>query len=387
MSSNHYHYIITGAGCAGLSLLMRMMSDPFFSDKRILVLDQAPKIANDRTWCFWEKEPGIFESIVHHQWDKVQFLSDGFCKQLDLGAYQYKMIQGIDFYQQVIQKATECSNVTFRYETVLTIANESDKAIVNLAAGKVSADFIFNSIPHLNEASSTSDKIASYQFLQHFTGWVIETTTPCFDEGLATFMDFRISQEQGTSFMYVLPTSSTTALVEYTLFTPSLLPPEAYSAALKLYISNTLNISAYQIKHEEIGVIPMTNQKFNLQNKRIVNMGIAGGQAKGSSGYAFQFIQKRTAALVKELINQKTNFNKVSFNQQKGSFYDSVLLHVLHHHKMPGDKIFAAIFKKNKTETVLRFLDNESTLVEDLQIMSSVPTSIFLPAAFQELFH
>ena len=50
--------------------------------------------------------------------------------------------------------------------------------------------------------------------------------------------------------------------------------------------------------HEEFGVIPMTNKKFPLQNLRIVNMGMAGGQVKGSSGYAFQFIQKRTIKLL-----------------------------------------------------------------------------------------
>ena len=60
-----YDYIIAGAGCAGLSLLMRMNGDPFFADKKILVVDAAGKNQNDRTWCFWEKEPDIFGAIRH----------------------------------------------------------------------------------------------------------------------------------------------------------------------------------------------------------------------------------------------------------------------------------------------------------------------------------
>ena len=67
--------------------------------------------------------------------------------------------------------------------------------------------------------------------------------------------------------------------------------------------------------------------------------------------------------------------------------YDAVLLNVLHHHKMQGDQIFEAIFSKTKAATVLRFLDNESSLIEDLQIMNTVPIGIFLPAALQELMH
>jgi lycopene beta-cyclase len=50
-----YDYIIVGAGAAGLMLANAMALDPFFSDKRILILDKDPKEANDRTWCFWEK--------------------------------------------------------------------------------------------------------------------------------------------------------------------------------------------------------------------------------------------------------------------------------------------------------------------------------------------
>ncbi|OYZ49418.1 MAG: hypothetical protein B7Y15_10370, partial [Bacteroidetes bacterium 24-39-8] len=84
ISKTRYDYIITGAGCAGLSLLMRMMEDAFFADKQILLIDASPKQSNDRTWCFWENGAGLFESIVKHSWAKVQFASDYFSGLLDL---------------------------------------------------------------------------------------------------------------------------------------------------------------------------------------------------------------------------------------------------------------------------------------------------------------
>jgi lycopene beta-cyclase len=223
--------------------------------------------------------------------------------------------------------------------------------------------------------------------LQHFKGWVIETTEPCFDPLTATLMDFRISQELGTTFFYVMPTSVTTALVEYTLFSETLLPREDYDRALKLYITEFLGIKEYSIQHEEFGIIPMTNQRFPLQEDRVIQMGVAGGQVKGSSGYAFQFIQKRTAAIVEGLKKGSTTFDSRGLQQKKGNLYDAVLLRVLHHHKMLGADIFQSIFSKNKTASVLRFLDNESSIGEDLKIMNSVPTKIFLPAALYELIH
>lgn len=385
MAPKHYQYIITGAGCAGLSLLMRMMQDSFFADKKILVIDQSPKTKNDRTWCFWEKEKGLFESIVYHKWNNIQFLSKDFSTTTSLFPYQYKMIQGIDLYEYVLLKASTFPSIEFKYEKVRAIDTTDYQARVELRSGTCTADYIFNSILFDSDKSNMLTTKKQYHFLQHFKGWVIQTKEPSFNPDVATFMDFRISQEYGTAFMYLMPTSETTALVEYTLFTETLLAKEAYETALKNYINNSLAIADYEILHEEFGIIPMTNQKFSLQKKRVINIGIAGGQVKGSTGYTFQFIQKRTATIIDGLKKGDSHFDNLSFRQRKGSLYDSVLLNVLHHHKMPGDKIFTKIFSNNNIDKILRFLDNDSSIFEDLQIMQSVPTTIFLPAALQEL--
>ena len=60
------HYLIhmilfSGAGCASLSLLMRMIRSGKFTDKKILLIDKEQKNKNDRTWCFWETQNGFFE--------------------------------------------------------------------------------------------------------------------------------------------------------------------------------------------------------------------------------------------------------------------------------------------------------------------------------------
>ena len=68
------------------------------------------------------------------------------------------------------------------------------------------------------------------------------------------------------------------------------------------------------------------------------------------------------------------------------SFYDSTLLNVLINKKMEAKDIFYRLFSKQKPQTILKFLDNDTTLKEDINILMSVPTSIFLPAAIHELF-
>lgn len=382
--NNQYDFIIAGAGCAGMSLLLRLASDPFFSSKKILVLDSDDKTVNDRTWCFWENDPDIFEPIVHHQWNELDFFSNHFSTVLDIAPYKYKMIRGIDFYAYVKNAIAAAPNIEWRKASIRKLLKHTTQNLagVELTDGThIYASFVFSSILFEPIQTAPSD----YHFLQHFTGWEIETASPCFNPGKAVFMDFRVSQEHGTTFMYVLPTSTTKALVEYTLFTEQLLPDEAYEKALRNYIGSELQIQDYTIVHREKGIIPMTTHNFPRYQDNHIYIGIAGGEAKASSGYAFKSIQKRTAAIVKTLKEGRSLAINKSFSEKKGHLYDAVLLHVLHYQKMPGDLIFADIFKGNKAADVLSFLDNESSLFTDLKIMSSVPTRIFLPAALQEI--
>ena len=196
-------------------------------------------------------------------------------------------------------------------------------------------------------------------------------------------MDFRVGQEHGTSFIYIMPFAENRALVEYTLFSGALLPKEEYDAALRNYITNHLRTSDFSISGHEFGVIPMTNYNFPTHRGNIINIGTAGGQTKPSSGYTFQFIQKHSARIVEKLAAGQ--HPTVTENKKRFRFYDSTLLDILTNKTVPGKDIFTTLFKKNKPQQVLRFLDNESTLGDEFRIISSLPTWPFLQAAFKQI--
>ncbi len=376
----HYDYIITGAGLAGLSLLMRMMQHPFFDSASILVVDATDKNVNDRTWCFWEEKPDIFESIVCKKWEQVSFVSSTFRSVIDLSPYTYKMIRGIDLYSEVLTLAARKNNIEFCKDRVLSIVSTPTGAAVLLATATISANKVFNSIL-FEPVDLLAKKAGTYFLWQHFKGYEIHTDQPVFNDAVATLMDFTVDQANGTTFMYVMPTSPTTALVEYTLFTENLLPQLSYDEAIKSYISQTFGAVNYTIEHQEFGKIPMTNYTFNEGNNQVIHMGVAGGQVKGSSGYAFHFIQEKTQNIIDCLVLGKEMAKAPSFKQKKFLLYDAVLLRVLQDKKLDGVTIFSSIFSKNPAKRVFRFLNNSTSLLEDLQIMASVPTKIFLPAA------
>lgn len=381
--SMHYDYIIAGSGCAGLSLLYNLLKSPTLKTKKILVLDAEEKVSNDRTWCFWEKENGTFESIVYHKWKRLKFLNQSFHKEFKLQDYSYKMIRGIDFYDFVISYAKGFNNVSFQYEKIISIDSDQEKALVQTDKSSYSSEYVFNSTQLFSPTTTTENSL-----LQHFKGWFIKTKENTFDPNVGTLMDFSLKQKNGATFMYVLPTSTTEALVEYTLFTKHLLNKDEYDLELKNYIKNTLGIDEYEISHTEFGVIPMSLANFSRtvpSNKRIINIGTTGGFTKASSGYTFQFIQKHTSDIIRLLEQNKEPKPKISFRENMYQWYDRTLLDVLISKKLEGEEVFSTMFKKVNPEIILAFLGNESSVWEDFKAIKCFPLLPFLTSGIKQL--
>lgn len=360
---------------------MRMINSRKFSEKKILLLDRESKTKNDRTWCFWEANKGFFEDVVYQKWDTISFLSDEYAAAFAITPYQYKMIRGIDFYTYCFKEIAKHDNIEVLYAEIGDWMLHSGASSFELN-GKIfnlGNPVVFNSLykPQVGVPGTI-------RLLQHFKGWVIKTDKPAFKPEEATMMDFRVHQNHGTTFAYVMPFTSTSALVEYTLFTKDFLKKEQYDEELKNYIHQFLGIENYTVTEEEAGVIPMTNEKFSFQKENSWQIGMAGGQTKASSGYTFQFIQKQSEQIVSQLLSGKP-LSAIRPAPGRFGFYDNTLLYILYHDKLPGKKIFTQLFKKNKPQQVLRFLDNETSLKEELKIISTLPTWPFLKAALKQL--
>ncbi len=375
--NQHYDYIILGAGCAGLSLLVRLLEDDAFSQKKILLVDRQVKNLNDRTWCFWEKDPGYFESIVHHRWDKLWVKHQRGDLDLRLGGYAYKLVRGIDFYKYCFKKINASKQVTLIYGEVTDI--DAEKGSVTVDGQTYEGSQLFSSI--LLEVPQLKPK--DLYLLQHFKGWWIETESDIFDPDQADLMNFRTSQEHGCAFVYMLPVSKRRALVEYTLFSEKVLEEEQYDEGLRVFMKNELQLKNYRITEIEKGIIPMTTYRFTESQGKVLFIGTAGGQTKASTGYTFQFIQRQAKAIAEKL---KTGVPLKNIARPPGrfQFYDNVLLRVLYEKQYPGADVFFDIFRKNKADNVLRFLDNRSGLLQELGIMNATPQLKFIKAAIRQ---
>ncbi len=378
----NYDYIITGSGASGLMLAYRMAKDSFFDNASILIIDKEKKTSNDRTWCFWENDKGEWDDLVFKSWDKILFESCSYKKTIQLQSYTYKMIRSAKFYEKLWNFIETKNNISFIKANVTSILDTAEGAFVETSIGQYRAVKLLNSIDFDQKYTLQEEYPV---LLQHFTGWFIETKKNHFDDSVATFMDFTIDQKMNTRFMYVLPVSANKALFEYTLFSKDLLTKEEYEYELQKYLELN-SIKEYTITEIEKGIIPMTSFKFWQDNsKNILNIGTVGGWTKASTGYTFKNTSKKTIQLIAFLKteNDFTNFRK----KTRFWFYDLLMLDVLANHNHLGSKLFSTLFKRNSLKNVFRFLDEETSFIEDLRIMLSMPPLRFITALFRRVLN
>ena len=378
----HFDYIFTGTGLASLMTVYKMILSGKFTDKSILLLDQDVKKTNDRTWCFWEKEENVWNSVISKKWDLAFFANEDFRRDLDLKPYSYNKINGLDFYNFVFGATSKHPNITFLNEKVTDINELETHVFVGTEQNRYTCQYLFNSI--YTKAFAEGQK--KYPVLQqHFVGWFVKTEEEVFNPDEVTFMDFSVEQKGNTRFMYVLPTSKTEALVEYTLFSEKLLLKEEYENEIQIYLKK-LSASQYQILEKEEGSIPMTCYPFWERNtKRVLNIGTAGGWTKASTGYTFKSSDKKSSALV-EFIQQKDFQMKNFHKKSKFWFYDLLLLDILYRKNELGSSIFSSLFKKGNPELIFKFLDEETTFSEDVKVILKCPKIPFIKALFRVIF-
>jgi lycopene beta-cyclase len=378
VKASHFDYIIAGGGCAGRSLALELVHQPKLSGKKILIIDKDSKKENDRTWSFWEKEPGSYESIVHKSWPEAWVSHGNIAKKCRLHPYTYKTIRGVDFYQFTEEQLRKFPQVEFLQSPIHQMDEEGH---LTCDTGVFTADYIFSSLPE------TSLKNTPHIWLwQHFLGYVIETEEDIFDDQSLTFMDFRVPQPEGACFIYILPYSKRKALIEYTLFSPNKWSRNQYLPYLEDYLQKNIK-APYRIVEEELGAIPMTNYPFERQSGKIIRIGTAGGASKPSTGFTFSRIQRDVKAIASNLAHGKSPLATTGYGKGRFMWYDSALLDMLKKNEYSGPKFFFDLFMKNPAHRILSFLDDSTCFHEELKVMSSTPIVMMACHSIKNIRH
>ena len=339
-----------------------------------------------KTWSFWEKGTEKWDHLVYKTWDKALFKTSTDTFDLSVSPYSYKSIDSHDFTAFAKARLEQSPNITFIDGKVIDTEKEnfrdaSSNWHIDYNTGSVTARLLLDS--RIDGAFFKDKKAITLQ--QHFKGWIIETESDTFDPDCFTMMDYTLKDPGTTSFTYILPFSKRKALVEFTYFSPKIVSSDVYDTFLKKYIEEELKVKNYVVNEIEEGLIPMSTYDFRQHNKKNhVKIGTAGGWVKPSTGYSFKSSEKKAAILVQNILEGEP-LDRDIYNK-KVAVYDATLLEVLATNNGKGDEIFYKMYKTNKLPALLKFLDEETNVWEDVKIMTPMTSKLFVRAFFNQLF-
>ncbi|RZJ66250.1 MAG: lycopene cyclase [Flavobacterium sp.] len=375
-----YDYIFSGFGLAAMLLLDELIDTGLADAKKILIIEKY-EIPTEKTWCYWENSTGKYDSILEHSWRKGFFTDEKKSTECLGGRFIYKCISSEKLREYIDKKIERFPLIVRQNDELVSLFDDGNSVSVVTTSGTFQADFVFNSVvPKIPTDDSRNPLL-----LQHFEGWFVKSKQLPFTADAITIMDFSVKQMSQTRFMYVLPFSNSEALVEFTLFSPELLREDEYEIEIRRYLSQK-GISDFEIAKKETGVIPMTTYPFHKHNsKNVLNIGTAGGWTKASTGYTFVHALKNVKKVASELKTANPNFSRFH-KTNRFTFYDRIFNHVLFYNNELGKQIFSRLFTKTDPVSVLRFLNEESTILEELKIILACPKKPFLKSFFKTLF-
>ena len=379
--NSQFDFIIVGAGLSGLHLSYCFLKDEYFKDYSFLIIDKEKSKKEDNYFSYWEIGDGKWDSILKNKWSKGDFFSKKGKVEMDFSDYSYKTLSSSKFKEYVKKKIKKKKKFKLSKDTVLKTKEEKNNIVVVGNKKNYNAKHVFDSrlSPILNK------KIKKHTYLkQHFLGWVVKTNEKIFNKRSFVFMDYRIRDKNSTAFTYVLPFKKNEALIEHTYFSKNVQNHDVYEEYIKDYLNKYYGKSTYKLVKSEFGVIPMTTYPFHSDSTmNITKIGTAGGWVKPSTGYSFKNCEKYSEKILDNIKNGKEF--KIS-PKKRYLFLDKILLGVLSNYNYQGESIFHRMIKRNKTKNVLRFLDEESTLLEMIKIIISMRSIYFVKVFIKNLY-
>lgn len=373
-----FDVIIAGAGASGLSLAWHLSNEDH--DLSIALIDKSFNPKNDKTWCFWDDSAILDPSILHFQWETIELRKNDTRVSQKLNTHHYNCIRSNRYQEFILKKIKSDKRIHLIESGITGLTSNENHAILSTRNGEFLAKYLFPSFNNQPDQNLIHSK-ANY-LRQHFLGWDIKTNSDVFDPTVATLMDFNVDQNEGFTFVYVLPFSAREALIEITYFTGNVLPQKKYETSLNSYLlknwgisnsNNSKQASSFNVTRSEFGVIPMIDIPYSSEKRdRIYPIGISGGLPKASTGYTFSRIQKDSKRISKALLDRTLSKNK-SMSPLRYKYYDLLILHLLRVNPAHVTDIFMQLFKSNDFDTMFDFLDENLTIPEELKIMSTVP--------------
>ena len=368
-TDNKYDYIIIGAGCAGLSLAYRLLNKNY----KICILESNKNInEKNKLWSFWDTKKTPFNHLIKKRWEYLIIKNKSESIKINCKDYNYQSINSSDFNNYIINKINKNINFDLIFsEKVENIKKNNNEVILTTSKNIYKCKHIFDSSP----------KIQKVFMWQKFFGAYVEAEEEIFDEKSPIFMEFS-DTENKFHFMYILPFSKKTALIESTYFSCHEEKEMLDENFIDSYMHKKHPNKKYTIQKTEFGRIPMDTKINSISEDYITKIGSYSGVTRASTGYTFINIQKQADKLANIMpVISGNNESKRYFHSILLRKMDAVFLEIISNNPEYMKNALMDLFRTKKHNPQIRFLSDTPTILDILKIIIYLPKIKFMQYA------
>lgn len=374
-----YDFVFIGIGASNSLLLLNLIQKNCNENNSFAIIESNSKVENDKTYCFWSHSNSSIvrelSPIISHSYSVIN-VNQTDSQKIDEQPYYY--IRSSDLYNHTKEKANQ-HNIAVHRDHVEHVSAGNEFYTIKTSNSVFFTRFIFDSrAPSLSNLNSKEIYIH-----QSFYGLHIKCKNDVFDKHAFNMMNFNIEQSNYTQFIYILPFSNNEALVELTRFGVDKIDTNYAKGILDKFLSQSFG--DYEILGHETGCIPMTTfQNSGSVLDGVLNTGANANMIKPSTGYGFKKMFEYAEVVSDKIVSgDLKHFNKMPIqSKSRFLFYDRLLLTILLFWPNEGKKIFTRLFKRHNISTIFQFLDEKTSLYQEIKIFMSLPIIPFLKALF-----
>jgi len=370
---------IVGGGCSGLAVALELADRAAGLDVVVLEGRSRP---DRRVWCSWDDGSDPVPEAQSASWDRWEIRTR---RGTSTGAdpdHPYRMVRADDRRAAVYRRLSGTNRVTVVDGAAVHDQDRLPDGHYALLSGRglVKARRVVDATRRGDGAPVRGTVLLH----QRFVGLWIETVRPVFDPSTVTLMDFTDAPADQVRFVYVLPVSPTVALVESTVFTPDRHAPVDFRGHVHDYVRDRwmLRADEWTVKGSESGCVPMTDAPPRRSSSADGTLAVVTGIVRPSSGYGYARAHRHARVVVDHLL---AGTPVPAFRDRaRTRALDAVFLRFLRHRPDAAPEAFRRLFTL-PGPLVVRFLTEQSTLVDELRIVLVLPKVPFIGAAVRTL--
>ncbi|WP_434994276.1 lycopene cyclase family protein [Arthrobacter sp. Ld5] len=365
-----FDIILAGGGLAGRSLAYYLSIHPGVGDVRILLIDDSSRYQH-RSIVYWYDGALPLHLTPSASYTTLAVDSAAGLRRLSLDRHTLSLTSSQRIFDCLDQVIDSDPRITRLHAHAARVHVQRGRVVVTLADGRVVDG------SHCCDSTAPPSGAAPPLLM---TGEIrrVRTERESFDPSVATFMDFRSSDDgQPGRFHCLLPVSPREALVETTRITrgDAPLPRRPFDAVAAHYLRSTCGVTGFSTLAVELGAIPLGLHRQAPRGRHLY-VGAASGIIKATTGYGFTRILHQSQLVASSFA--ATGSPRSPEPPRRFRFYDKPVLRMWLHDPEAAVRFMRAAFASLDADLILDFLDERTTPLQERELLGSMPVRMLL---------